>query len=121
MHLKSDVIQLIEQYVKRLGVKDNVKCVEILGTDPELLEMVPRPVYSVLLLLPINARSEKVDADEAEALTKKGYQAPKDVFFMKQHIGNACGTIAIVHSLANNPQILSEKGFVTIFVALKSF
>lgn len=96
--------------MKRLGVKENVKCVEILGTDPELLEMVPKPVYAVLLLRPINERSEKVEAEESENLKKKAYQPPKDLFFMKQNIGNACGTIAIVHSLANNPQILSEKG-----------
>ena len=29
-----------------------------------------------------------------------------NVYFMKQTIGNACGTIAILHSIANNTDVL---------------
>lgn len=29
---------------------------------------------------------------------------PKDIFFMKQFINNACGAIALVHGIANNPE-----------------
>ena len=28
------------------------------------------------------------------------------MYFMKQTIGNACGTIAIIHSIANNTDVL---------------
>ena len=28
------------------------------------------------------------------------------MFFMKQTIGNACGTVAIIHSIANNTDVL---------------
>lgn len=29
-----------------------------------------------------------------------------NVYFMKQTIGNACGTVAIIHSIANNTDVL---------------
>jgi hypothetical protein len=52
---------------------------------------------------------------EDEALAQKGVQVPERLLYMKQTIGNACGTIAVLHSLCNNmdtvPQsALHEKG-----------
>ena len=32
------------------------------------------------------------------------------MYFMKQTIGNACGTVAIVHSIANNTDVLELVG-----------
>lgn len=29
-------------------------------------------------------------------------KVPSDVYFMKQTIGNACGTIGLIHAVANN-------------------
>lgn len=38
-------------------------------------------------------------------------ECPKDLFFTKQTIHNACGTIALVHAILNNPEIgLDEDG-----------
>jgi hypothetical protein len=39
-------------------------------------------------------------ADEKAAAA--GRKAPTDVYYMKQTIGNACGTIAMLHSFGNN-------------------
>ena len=44
---------------------------------------------------------------EAERLKKEGYAPPKAAYFMKQTIGNACGTIGVLHSLANNQDAIS--------------
>ena len=35
---------------------------------------------------------------------------PKDLFYTKQSIGNACGTVAIVHALANNQNQIDFDG-----------
>lgn len=35
-------------------------------------------------------------------MEEEGSTVPSDVFFMKQKISNACGTFALIHSLANN-------------------
>lgn len=37
-----------------------------------------------------------------EKMKEKGCVVPDGVFFMKQKIHNACGTFALIHSLANN-------------------
>jgi len=39
--------------------------------------------------------------------------SPK-VWFMKQTIGNACGTIGVLHSLANNEKILNLQNFSSL-------
>lgn len=44
------------------------------------------------------ARPLQVAYDE---LKSSGFTAPENVFFMKQKIGNACGTFALFHALAN--------------------
>jgi ubiquitin carboxyl-terminal hydrolase L3 len=57
-------------------------------------------VAAVLLLFPV---SEGYMAYRRESAAS---ETPADildsVFFMKQTIGNACGTIGIIHAIANN-------------------
>lgn len=45
-------------------------------------------------------------AKENEALSKNPPEYPSDLFYMKQTIHNACGTIALVHSILNNLDII---------------
>ncbi|KAL3879782.1 hypothetical protein ACJMK2_032068 [Sinanodonta woodiana] len=68
--------------------------------------MVPRPVVAVMLLYPLTDKSQESTIGEV--------QEGSDLYFIKQTIGNACGTIAIVHALANNKdkiQFMEEKSF----------
>ena len=44
---------------------------------------------------------------EADKLKEEGYTPPKAAYFMKQTIGNACGTIGVLHALANNLSTVS--------------
>ena len=46
-------------------------------------------------------------AAEDQKLRSEGYQAPGSVHYMKQTIGNACGTIGALHAIANNEQAVS--------------
>ena len=44
---------------------------------------------------------------EAERLAKEVHTPPQEAYFMKQIIGNACGTIGVLHALANNQNTVS--------------
>ncbi len=72
---------------------------DVFGTDPELQAMVPSPILSLLLLYPL---TENTKSKEIGTISPK-----EDCYFMKQSISNACGTIAILHSLANNSASLN--------------
>lgn len=76
--------------------------------------MIPQPALSFVLLFPITEENEslKIQEDNDESYV------PDNVWFIKQTIGNACGTIAILHSIANNQdQIkLEQDSFLSKFL-----
>lgn len=80
---------------------------DIYGTDPDLLSMVPQPVSSVLLLFPITPAMEKVRAAENSSASSSDLNS--DILWFKQTIGNACGTIGLLHALANSDAAESIK------------
>jgi len=96
--------ELMNEYIWKLGVSPKFQFHEILSS--ELLDTVPQPVYAVLCLFPISEASEKHKAEEAAAIEKNGQQSSKNVYFTKQTIGNACGTVGLVHAILNNSHIL---------------
>ncbi|KAL8189924.1 UNVERIFIED_CONTAM: Ubiquitin carboxyl-terminal hydrolase isozyme L3 [Gekko kuhli] len=70
--------------------------------DPELLSMVPRPVCALLLLFPVTEKYETFRTEEEERIKSQGQEVKPSVYFMKQTISNACGTIGLIHAIANN-------------------
>ncbi|XP_056294514.1 ubiquitin carboxyl-terminal hydrolase isozyme L3 isoform X3 [Pseudoliparis swirei] len=75
---------------------------DVYGLDQELLSMVPRPVCAVLLLFPMTDTYEAFKQEEEEKLKGERQEVSPDVYFIKQTIGNACGTIGLIHAVANN-------------------
>ncbi|CBX99646.1 hypothetical protein IAQ61_005100 [Plenodomus lingam] len=73
-------------------------------TDPELLSLIPRPVIALLVIIPLtptwHAARTSEDQDKPE-YSGKGDQEP--VIWFKQTIGDACGSIGLVHCLLNSP------------------
>ncbi|XP_070434581.1 ubiquitin carboxyl-terminal hydrolase isozyme L3 isoform X8 [Equus przewalskii] len=90
------------QFLKQLGLHPNWQFVDVYGMDPELLSMVPRPVCAVLLLFPITEKYEVFRTEEEEKIKSQGQDVTSSVYFMKQTISNACGTIGLIHAIANN-------------------
>lgn len=64
--------------------------------------MVPQPSKAVLLIFPLEGRISEMRKEADEKIAKSG-QPPVDptIVFIEQTIRNACGTIGLLHALAN--------------------
>lgn len=91
------------QYIQKLGADEKWQFVDIYGTEPDLLSMVPRPVIAVMLLYPLTDKAKASAIGEEDKDTESA-------FFMRQTISNACGTVALVHALANNEDKITFDG-----------
>ncbi len=117
---------------------------DVYGLDEELLAMVPQPVLAVILLYPLTEASETArleggccilydfgiderhvivlcafhDAELARAKQDVGSTGAGSVYYMKQTIGNACGTIALLHCIGNNTDAVTftEGSFLDEFM-----
>lgn len=72
-------------------------------TDPDLLSFIPRPAVALLVIIPNTASWRAIF--EAEDRDKPEYPGKGDddpVIWFKQTIGNACGSIGLVHCLLNS-------------------
>ncbi|XP_055589518.1 ubiquitin carboxyl-terminal hydrolase [Uranotaenia lowii] len=101
---------VLNKFMAQMGVSPLWNIVDIYGMDDELLGMVPAPLKSLIFLFPVSNAYEEFRAKEDEELKAKNLQHPKDLFYMRQYIHNACGTIALLHAILNNPDIEIEKG-----------
>jgi ubiquitin carboxyl-terminal hydrolase L3 len=91
-------------WTEKAGVaKKSAHFVDVYGLDEDLLSFVPRPVKAVILLFPIDEAGDVERKKEDERIAKQGQPKLDDtVLWLKQHISNACGTIGLIHALANS-------------------
>ncbi|KAK9698828.1 hypothetical protein RND81_08G134000 [Saponaria officinalis] len=79
---------VMNQFLWGLGLLEGeAKCNDVYGLDVETLQMVPTPVLAVLFLYPLTTQSE---ADRV-----------KEDSVHKQTVGNACGTVGLLHAIGN--------------------
>ncbi|KAL7748990.1 ubiquitinyl hydrolase 1 [Sorochytrium milnesiophthora] len=93
--------EVMNQFIHSLGVSRAWEFCDIYGLDEELLSMVP-PSCAVILLFPITEKYEEFRRQEEATLQSAGQSVSPSAWFIRQTIGNACGTIAVLHALANN-------------------
>jgi ubiquitin carboxyl-terminal hydrolase L3 len=78
------------------------KLTDVVSTEPWGLDMIPKPVASVIMLYP-KMTENHLEHHGGQNIS----QESDDVWFMKErNDGNACGTYAILHSLMNLPLLL---------------
>ncbi|PWA84457.1 Peptidase C12, ubiquitin carboxyl-terminal hydrolase 1 [Artemisia annua] len=89
---------VMNQFLWGLGLPPGeAECNDVYGLDEELLAMVPQPVLAVLFLYPITPQNEQERLQQSNIK-----QDPcEGVYFMRQTVGNACGTIGLLHAIGN--------------------
>ncbi|KAG5191197.1 putative ubiquitin carboxyl-terminal hydrolase [Tribonema minus] len=93
---------VMTRYIERLGFDTSRHAfVDVLSTDDWALDMVPQPALAVLMLFPVKAASEAHRAEEAARIEREGQVVSPDVYYMKQTVGNACGTVGLLHAVGN--------------------
>jgi len=89
---------VINQFMHSLGVPSVWKFGDCFGLDTDALQFVPRPCIAMMFLFPTNSVGE--NKENSDVIQK---DKPSDsIYFVKQLVDNACGTIAVVHAVANN-------------------
>ena len=89
----------------QLGLSPELQFYDVYSLDePELSAHIPRPVMALLVIIPLTSAWHR--DREAEDAGKNDYAAsgPEEpVIWFKQTIGNACGSIGLLHSTINGP------------------
>ncbi|KXN91237.1 Ubiquitin carboxyl-terminal hydrolase isozyme L3, partial [Leucoagaricus sp. SymC.cos] len=77
--------------------------VDIYGLDDDLLSIIPQPTKAVILLFPTNSPIKGKQTENDAKIASEG-QHPIDntLLYVKQYVENACGTIALIHAIANS-------------------
>jgi len=74
----------------------------VFGLTPQDMIHVPTPILAIMLLFPITEASEKARVEEQKKLEEQKAGKPEGVYHVKQTVGNACGTIGLLHAVLNN-------------------
>lgn len=94
--------QVMTNYVRQIGLNvDLVEFVDIFSTEEWALEMVPRPCLGTLMVFPLKPVFEEYRKNESEKIEKDGQEVSSNTWYCKQYVGNACGTIGLLHAVAN--------------------
>lgn len=95
--------QLLNQYIERLGFDTtHYQLTDVFSTEEWALNMIPQPLAAVLLLYPLT------EVQNEHAKTEETNSNVEDLWFTKQRISNACGTIGVLHALLNAPEPLRQ-------------
>ncbi|KAF9007155.1 hypothetical protein BDQ17DRAFT_1423223 [Cyathus striatus] len=107
--LESDP-EVFTHLLRSLGVS-NLAFTDVLSLDdPDLLSMVPRPVYGLVLVFPTVSKEWEafIAAREGAREEYTGSGEGEEVVWFKQTIGNACGLYAVLHAVCNG----EARGFI---------
>ncbi|XP_043917403.1 ubiquitin carboxyl-terminal hydrolase isozyme L1 [Protopterus annectens] len=98
---------MLSKAIEDLGVS-GCCCEDILGLEEASLANVRGSPLSLILLFPLTSEHAAFRQQQVKELTEK-QPSGSGIYFMKQTIGNSCGTICLLHSVANNQTKLKFK------------
>ncbi|RSH79577.1 ubiquitinyl hydrolase 1 [Saitozyma podzolica] len=80
------------------GLPERYSFVDVLGLDPELLSLVPRPVHAIVLLFPDTPDIVKRRTEEGPCAPVEPGDEP--LWIPQVGVGHSCGTFAMIHAFA---------------------
>ncbi|CAJ2510378.1 Uu.00g050810.m01.CDS01 [Anthostomella pinea] len=97
--------EVMNQLASKLGLSPDLAFHDVWSLDdPSLLSLIPRPALALLVIMP---KTPAWDADRrAQAASMDDYAGAgpdEPVIWFKQTIGNACGSIGLLHCAINGP------------------
>ncbi|KAM6267303.1 ubiquitin carboxyl-terminal hydrolase isozyme L1 [Spheniscus humboldti] len=92
--------EMLNKVLSRLGVGPGWRFVDVLGFEEDALGAVPAPACALLLLFPLTEQHENFRKQQTEKI--KDQEISSKVYFLKQTVSNSCGTIGLIHAVANN-------------------
>lgn len=110
---------VLTRFARALGLPDGWCFSDVWSPDPDVLAFVPAPRHAVVFLFPLSPAILEKDAERAKSAVAPSADAPAP-YFCRQTIGNACGTIALLHSVVNAADALALRtgSFFEQFFAL---
>ncbi|KAJ7115800.1 peptidase C12, ubiquitin carboxyl-terminal hydrolase [Mycena epipterygia] len=108
---------VLNSWSTKAGLVPLVQFDDVFGLDEALLAMVAQPVKAVVLLFPISPESEARRKQEDEDIQSKGQPAvDPTIIWIKQTISNACGTMGLIHAIANSDVTLAPESPLAKFI-----
>lgn len=100
--LESDPAVFTE-LIHELGVSHDLTFQDIVSIDdPELISLLPRPVYALVLIFPTSEDYElQIQHETFKTPEYHNSENDQTVIWFKQTINNACGLYAILHAVSN--------------------
>uniref|UniRef100_A0A3Q4ME72 Ubiquitin carboxyl-terminal hydrolase n=1 Tax=Neolamprologus brichardi TaxID=32507 RepID=A0A3Q4ME72_NEOBR len=98
-------MEINPEMMGKLGVGESWRFVDVLGLEGEQLSSVPKPCSALMLLFPLTQQHESFRSQQADKVS-----GGSEAYFLKQTAVNSCGTIALLHAVANNKDKMTFDG-----------
>ena len=87
---------VMNAFARQLGLAPTLAFHDVFGFDDELLDFIPQPCVAVLMLFPITDATGRVTGTAPPSGS-----SVDDVWFARQTVSNACGTMGVIHAALN--------------------
>ncbi|KAI8047755.1 hypothetical protein BDF21DRAFT_433884 [Thamnidium elegans] len=105
---------VLNKIIHENGVDSEWSFTDVLGFDNESLSLIPKPVAAIIFLFPgTKTHKDFLEKEESHLKIHEQNISPNLMYF-KQTISNACGMMALLHSLANNDHLVGPGLFSKI-------
>ncbi|KAK7969796.1 hypothetical protein PG988_008869 [Apiospora saccharicola] len=95
--------EVMTELATKLGLSSELQFYDVYSLDePQLLQHIPRPALALLAIIPLTPTwNTERHAEDREQPDYAGVGSQEPVIWFKQTIGNACGSIGLLHCAIN--------------------